>query len=260
LWIDGGLVVSAASAVVSASGECSYVLGATVLDDVEEGCQVRWDLTVDGAVRTFTQLFDVVLHKLEPLVTDDDLVAECPPLVSEGYKHHGTAGDGTAKTLVDEDLMRYADDHWTGGELALLEGSAAPRTVRVTDFARATGTVTWETSLASAVSTDTTYLLTRTWQPEIDRAWDDLESMIRARGERPSLIVGVDDLKPLHLPMALSKVCRGLAREKDDVWWSRADFYQEQFEARWKATVFRYDADEDEIADTAEPMILRLRR
>lgn len=250
IWIDGEKTISMASSAIAAEGEVSYVPGATMLDDVYADCQIRWDLTVGGVVRTFSQLFDVVHHKLEKTVTDDDLIGECPALVDEGYRFYGTAESGTALTLVDGELKGFADDHWKGGLIRLLAGAGSVAEMRLTDSAKSTGTLTWATSLTSSVDSTTTYHVTRTFQPEVDRAWDDLEVMIRQRGRRPQLIIGVEDLRPLHIPLSLAKVCRGLARQSDDIWWQRADYYENVFGTRWKNTVFLYDTDDDEVADT----------
>jgi len=58
------------------------------------------------------------------------------------YQVEATADSGTTTTLVDASLTQ-ADDYWNGGFITITAGTNYGETRKVTDFANATGTVTF---------------------------------------------------------------------------------------------------------------------
>lgn len=253
-------LVSGASATIATDGTCSYTPGTTVTDDYEENLKAAWNLTIDGGVQKHIQLFDVVNFKLYPQITDEDLISECSQLQDGRYLHYGTADSGTTTTLVDIELMEYKDDHWKGGTLEIVDGTNSGSKEVVSAFDRTTGTVTVSSAFGSAIDSTSKYVVRRTFQREIDRAWDDMMAMVLQKGYRPALIMNSEELTPSHIAFALSKVCRDLSIQQDDVWWARAEFYEERFNVLWNAMVFKYDSDEDQLADDERYGILRFRR
>ena len=71
----------------------------------------------------------------------------------------GTADSGSTTTLLDTNLVGYGDDYFNGDELVFESGLGAGQRLRITDFADATGTITFAT--ATAPDSTTTYRIIR---------------------------------------------------------------------------------------------------
>lgn len=87
----------------------------------------------------------------------------------------GTASSGSTTTIVDTDLVRFANDYWNGAQVYIATDTAgqAPQTETawVTDFVQSTGTLTFAPALTAAVGASDTYqLYTYVTKADIDRA------------------------------------------------------------------------------------------
>lgn len=258
--IDSTVEVSLATATITSLGTCSYIPGATVLDDVAENCMARWYLTVGGVTQHYDQLFDVVLHKLYPVVTDEDLIAECAQLQFEKYLESALADSGTTSTLVSTKFQDYPDDYFKGGLIEITEGENVGLMRVILSNDKATGTVNFDTSMPSAITASCRFVARRTFQREIDRAWEDIEALIVQRGYRPALVMNAEDLKPLHVAATLVKISKNLAKTTEDIWWARAGTFEEDREKRLKGINFVYDNYEDELPTTMRTFLPGFRR
>jgi hypothetical protein len=258
--IGGVTEVSLASATITSTGICTYVPGATVLADLAEDAVAEWKLTISGTTRYFRQTFDIVLRPLHPSVTDEDLIAECAQLQDYRYVESGLAESGTSVSLTSILLKEYVDNHFQGGTLEIVAGACAGEKQRIASSARATGTVVLDASLSTTVDSTSRYVARRTYQREIDRAWDDVQAMIQAKGYRPALIINSEEIRPVHLFWSLAKICRNLSRGTDDIWWSRGQSFETEYAARLGQVNFVYDSNQDNWPDSKKSFIPALRR
>lgn len=258
--VDGATEVSLAAATVSATGTCSYVPGAAILDDVDENCVAVWRLTIGGEYKYFRDMFDVVLHPLYPSVTDEDLIAECAQLQDTRYMEAGIADSGNTVSLVSILLKEYQDNHFQGGTLEITDGACKGQKQRISGNTRSTGTITVDTAFGSALTSTSRFIAKRTFQREIDRAWDDIEAMIQTKGYRPALIMNSEDLRPVHLAWTLVKVCKNLSKQPDDIWWQRSNYYAEDFTNKLSQVKFTYDSDQDQRPESTQSFTPAFRR
>jgi hypothetical protein len=249
IFIDGNTEVSLATAIITSIGTCTYIPGATVLDDLSENCVAEWKVTINSEYNYFRQMFDIVLHPLHPSITDEDLIAECAQLQEARYMESGLADSGSSTTLVSILLKEYQDNHFQGGTLEITDGACKGQKQRISGNTRSTGTITLETAMGSALTSTSRFTARRSYQREIDRAWEDIEAMIQTRGYRPALIMNSEDLRPVHIDWALVKICKNLARSTDDVWWRRSEAYSEDYQAKLGMVNFVYDTDQDDMPD-----------
>jgi hypothetical protein len=260
LIIDGVTEVSLATATITAAGTCTYVPGATVLDDLEENCVAAWKLIIAGETKYFRQMFDVVLRPLHPSVTDEDLISECAQLQDARYIESGLCDGGTSTTIVSILLEEYQDNHFQGGTAEIVEGSSKGSKSRISGNVRATGTISLSKSLASAVDTSSRFVARRTFQREIDRAWEDVQAMIETKGYRPALVMNSEDLRPVHLYWTLVKISRNLAKSPEDLWWQRSNTFSDEYLARLGMLKFMYDSNEDQWPESRKSMRPSFRR
>lgn len=246
LIIDGSTEVSLANATVTTAGTCTYVPGATVLDEVTEDAVASWKLTIDGEAKHFRQMFDIVLRPLTPAVTDEDLFAECAQLQEYRYMESGLADSGDSVSLTSILLKEYQDNHFQGGTLEIVDGDCKGQKQRIASSDRATGTITVDASFGSSITVTSRFVARRGFQREIDRAWEDVMAMVQSKGYRPALIMNSEDLRPVHLYWTLGKICRNLSKGPEDIWWARSTAFGEEYAARLGQVKFVYDSDEDD--------------
>jgi hypothetical protein len=252
--------VSNASATVTSHGTCTYIPGAVILDELSEDCVAEWTLTIDGTQKTFRQMFDIVLHPLHPAVTDEDLIAECAQLQDARYMEAGLAESGSSVSLVSILLQEYQDNHFQGGTLEITDGACAGEKKRISGNVRATGTINLDASLSTSVDSTSRFIARRSFQREIDRAWEDIEAMVMTKGYRPALILNSEDIRPVHLCWTLVKICRNLAKSADDIWWRRSETFNSEYTSKLGMVNFVYDADQDDWPESRKTFKPAFRR
>lgn len=258
--IDGETKASLATATVTAAGTCTYVPASSLMSTLEENCVAVWRLTIGGEYKYFRDMFDIVLNPLYPAVTDEDLIAECAQLQDTKYMEAGIADSGTTVTLVSVALKEYQDNHFQGGTLEITDGACKGQKQRISGNTRSTGTITVDTTFGSALTATSRFIARRTFQREIDRAWEDVMAMVQTKGYRPALIMNSEDLRPVHLAWTLVKICRNLSKSPDDLWWQRANIYVEDYTNKMNMVKFNYDTNEDQWPDSSQSFRAALRR
>jgi hypothetical protein len=240
-------IVSAQAMVVESDGTLTYGLTAGNNDISDENYKAVISYVVSGNTFQAIAYYDIVKSILAPVITDDDILAELPSLTNNGYRVYGTATSGSTTTIVDEELSRYADDYFTGGIAVSL---TQDEDREITDFVSSTGTAT-TTAFPSGVSTDK-YMLIRSYQREIDRAFAKLVAKIQQKGRRHALILDSSDLKETHILMTVAEICKGFSMDNEDTWWALWTEYKNDATENFRAMKFKYDIDDNSILTTGE--------
>ena len=230
-------LIDSADMTIAQDGLLSYEL--TAADNSQTGENYRAVVeysngTYTGAVILF---YDVVLNRPAIVVTHEDLVAELPQLSEGGWRHTGTAEDGSTTTIVDGALKGYPEGYFTGGMAHLVDRD---ETVKILGFDPESGTVTTE-PLGSSVTSGERYILIRTFEREIERAFEKLEDRLLRAGIKPHLVMDPVDVRELHLYLSVAEVCKGLSSGKDDFWWHLWKEYERGAERLFETTTLKYD-------------------
>jgi hypothetical protein len=230
-----------------------YTPGTATVSAVHQGLTAEWTFVVDaGPQQRHVMLFDVVLFKLFPMVTDDDLVAEAAALAADDYIYHGTVETLTASGFTDRSLIGARED-WRGATLSIVSGDDAGGQYLVTGFSADTGDIEYDDSTPSSV--DAIYTLRRSYAGETAAAWADIMDKLEQAcdaaldGDRSTLVMTPDRLKRPHALRALEKVFRGLADDANGIEWAKAEFYAKEFEASWNGLRLVFADD-----DSSEPV------
>lgn len=241
-------IVTAQAMTVQADGRLDYALTAGNNDTADDNYKAVIAYVVSGTTFTINLFYDVVNSKLVKVITDDDIITELPQLRDTGWKVAGTSESGSATTIVDADLVRFADDHFTGGSAYSI---TQDETRGITDFVSSTGTVTTVAFSASAATDD--YVLTQSYTSQIQRAFEKLEDMLVRKGRRPHLILDSHDLKEIHIAMSVTEICKGLVRgETDGLWWDLMKEYEKKASDMFNSMALKYDESEDGIISEEE--------
>ena len=234
------ILINAAAMTIAGDGLLSYALTVAHNDVANESYKAVLSYTVGGVIYRATSFYDVIHSKLSIVITDDDLLGELPQIKDNNYVVHGTADSGSATTLVDDELKRYADDYFTGGLSTNLTNN---ETREITDFVSSTGTVTVVTGAATAAGNK--YVLQRSFGKEIARSFEKLEDMLYQAGRRAHLVLDPYDLREMHILLSVAEVCKGLVTAEGGMWFSFYERYNKHAYAVFKGLNLKYDDSDD---------------
>ena len=247
----GSTTIQASIAVTSidaTTGELKYTLTAVHTATLNENYIAEWTYVVSSTTYKETTLFDVVLHKLSALLTDEDLYTLQGDIKAKNESVQGTPTSAAAGTLVDTNALKnYPDDYFNNGVVeAMLPSTGAVQRRTVSDFVNSTGTLSVTPNWTTTPDTTYRYIVYKPFRVKIDFAWEMLMNDIRAKGFRPALIMNSADLKHVHAFKTLELVCMDFMKDGavDDLWRVLSEKYGEKYEAAFAKLRFQYDEDE----------------
>ena len=119
------------------------------------------------------------------------------------FSYSGTAtGDGSTTTIVDSILSAFGDDYFIGATITFTDSGASPvgntsGSKTITDFAQATGTLTWAGALTSTITGDTFTLTmpfdTRDFRVELITSGDTGDATFKWSHDGGTTHLGRDD-------------------------------------------------------------------
>jgi len=121
----------------------------------------------------------------------------------QDFTYSGTAtGDGSTTTIVDSSLCVYGDDYFIGATITFTDSGNSPvgntsGSKTITDFAQATGTLTWSGALNSTIAGDTFTLTlsfaTRDFEVELINGGDVGDADFKWSHDGGTTYLGRDD-------------------------------------------------------------------
>jgi hypothetical protein len=236
----------AVTAINATSGELTYTLTTTHTATLDENYVAEWTYTVSAVVYYETTLWDVVLHRLSQLTTDEDLYSLQGDIRAKNENVQGVVTSATSSTLLDTNALKnYADDYFNNGIVEAMNpstGSVQRRTV--TDFVQSTGSLSVTPNWSTTPDTTYQYIVYKPYRVKLEYAWNILMDDIRAKGFRPALIIGSADLKHIHAFKTLELICTDFIKSKDDLWDMLSIRYSEKYVESFGKLRFQYDVDE----------------
>jgi hypothetical protein len=244
------LQASTAATVNGTTGEITYSLSSTLTATLDENYIAEWTYTVSGTVYTYASLFDVVLHKLAITVIDEDLINEQSDILELGEAFEGVVDSSTGSTLVDDDLKQFENDRFNNGRVDVINTANGARQIRtVTDFVSSTGTLTVTPDWGTNPDTTYSYVVRRSFKTKIEKAFNEIMEDIRARGNRPALIMESHDLHIVTVKKSLSMICKDQIATAEDKWHTLYKIYEGEYKDSMSKMVFQYDVDESGSID-----------
>jgi len=242
---DGSTLQAAAAVSVDATtGEMTYSLTTTHTDNHDLNFKAVWAYVSNAVTYYETQLFDVVKSILSIPITDDDLYGELESLRQVNKQETGTATAGAAGTLTDTAKRKEADDFWKGGIIKILSGTGVGQTRAVTGNTQSSGVVAVSPNWATNPSTDSVYVIIKSFTNKIEKMFNTLETMIYNKGKRHSLILESSQIELPLIYLTVHSICLDLINEPDDKWNLLSDKYEEKFKLAFSNLKLEYDADE----------------
>jgi len=242
IYAPGGAVLADRAAMdIAGDGLLGYDLSEDDNSFAALNYKAALEYHYDSTAHYATLFYDVVRSRLTKVVTDDDLASELPQLRDSGWSVAGVAEDGSETAIVDSELKRYCDNYFTGG-LASLPVIGEKR--EITGFIQSTGTVSTAPFTAPVLSGDS-YILTRSFARETQRAFEKLEERLQRQGRRPHLVLDPYDTRESHIYLSVAEACKGLSAESKGLWWELWKEYERKAEEALSNLVLKYDSSTD---------------
>lgn len=260
---EGAVLQAQADGTVSATGEMTYSLTATHTTDADLNYKALWEYVVDGTTYYETQLFDVVKSVLSIPITDDDIYGELESLRKANFQATGTATAGATGSITDTKRTEI-NNYWKGGTVEILAGTGIGQKRDITEFVQSTGVASVTPNWATTPSTDSVYVMVKSFTTKIEQCFKKLETMLYDKGKRHELILESSQIEFPLLYMVVHFICLDLLKEADDKWSILATKYWEKFETAFSSMKLEYDEDEsgaiDETEERHNPSELRIGR
>lgn len=202
------------------------------------------EFNIDG--QFIPQLFDIVKYPFINHVVDEDLFNEAEELKENATAEVGEADSGSTTTLVHADLNEV-DDFWNGG-LAKIWKDAADKKITehdITDFDKATNTITFTPARIDPVVSGDNYALRRSYQNDINRAGDLVKEDLLKRKQRAYLVLDDYQLKNLTLYKTLERYFGARKKGEEDIFTDRYNYFKGLYDTAYETIPLNYDADED---------------
>lgn len=92
--------------------------------------------------------------------------------------------------------------------------------------------------------------LQSSWQPQIDKAFTEIQRRLRNNGNRPCLVLDSEQLRQVHEPLSLAMIASAiLSTNGADMWAKLAERWTEQYENEWARLKLDYDlSNEGQVA------------
>ena len=246
--------------IPDSEGLCFYTCDTDITDTLAENNRAIWTVEVDGITKSYSKKFDVVYNVLINSVRDEDLIKECKAINQLKFSHNGTADSGTPTYLIDNELIGHGEDLYKGGIIEFVDGTNENNSRLITAFSNSLGKVTWDTVLSSAIDNTTVYVISKTFQNEIDAAWKEILQYVKNRGFRPSLVVGNEELELPHIYLSLAKIFLSEFKDVNDSYHALYETFKDKYENSISGLKLYSDTDEDGSIDEAEHIVINWER
>lgn len=245
LYNPYGTVIQTAVAVTvnSTTGEMSYSLTATHTATSGLNFKAVWAYVISGVTYYETQLFDVVKSKLSIPIIDDDLYNELGSLRKAAYQTSGTATAGAAGSLTDTS-RKEADSFWKGGKIKIIAGTGIGQERDITSFTQSTGVFEVSPNWGTNPSTDSDYIVIKSYNNVIMAAFEKLCTMLYNKGKRHNLILESSQISMPLIYLTIHMIAMDLMDEINDKWDRIQALYWEKFNQSFNTMALDYDEDD----------------
>lgn len=248
---QGQVKVAQIAASIDSAGTMTYTVLSTIADEVRYNLKAVWEFVVDTVTKYENQLFDIVNQILANPVIDADLIQRAQFLDELNYREILTADSGTAGTIVNSELNE-PDDYWTGAHVKIIEGVNLDEERDVVSFVKATNTLGVDPDFTSAIDTTSKFELIRSFQKEIEKAFELFKFDLINKQIKPSRIIDNSQTKEYILLKAIQLICENMTKMTADIWGERAENYKSQYNSKMKVAVFDYDTNDSGNVDSDE--------
>lgn len=256
---EGASLLSDETITPGSDGTCSYFPGSAITDTLAMNNLAVWTIETTSTFN-YSTLFDVVLNILRNELLDQDLFDECEALTEYNYIHSGTADSGNTLYLEDNELMNYPDNNFLGGLVEFVAGTNSNNSRIISEYTVSTGKIKWVLPLDSAIDSTTQYIVRKTYQRQIDTAWNETVNYIDDLGFKPGLILNNEKLKTPHKYLTLAKICFSLVKETGDIWMVRSEEYKKNYYTYMAGLKFRKGQEIEDYSNTEENIQIGFRR
>lgn len=265
VWTNsGGATVTDASCNIGSDGTVRYIFPAATnaAEDANNKIAVTYTYTSGmyyppTATITHYELFDVVKTPINNVVSDIDLYDYMPELRDKVYERYGeTTAAGSTSTFIDAELQSDTRN-WKGGYFELYISNTTVFRASITDFAKATGTVTFSPAYTFLIPREVRYIMRTSYHTVIDRAFEVVRRDLRNKVKNSSRFVDGNVTKNLVVFKTLEILAGARIEQEADRWAIQYTRFGAEYNKELAALQEPADLDDDgnisEFEDESRP-------
>lgn len=245
IYDKAGSTVVSASGSISTAGTITYTFAEADNDTEGINFKVVLDYVYAGETIRVVNLFDVVKYPLQNLVTEDDLFTYVPELRDKVFELNSfTTSAGTTTTLIDTRLTTE-NRQYKGGRVEIYIDSTLHE-AKVSNYASATGTITFTPAYTSVIASGTKYCLRDSYQDTIDVAYNNfVHRDVRNRVGISAGYIDSNVINNLVVFKALELLSMGAIETEGDKWALRYNAFKTKYDEELAAMAEPFDSDGD---------------
>jgi len=247
LYNNLGSVIQEQVAVTSIdplSGTMSFTVTPEKSADLGENYKAVWEFVYNGETLYEQQLYEVVLQILTNPIKDIDIINRAPYLKDLYYSVIGLASSGSTTTIV-YDSFTEETGYWDNSIVEITDGTNEGAIRRCIDYQEDTKTMTLDTAYPIDIDSTSRFKVTKSFDKESSEAFDMVLDDLRLKGIRSNLVISNEQIRELVLIKTLYLICFNLSKDPVDIWFERANKFENNYDNKFQNITFDYDKNED---------------
>lgn len=240
---------------IDSYGTMTYTLVAANTVNLGENFKAVVKYTYGGIEYQEKFLFDIVISVLTSIIVDDDLINEYSKLKQLYYTTYGEVSSiGALSEIIDNKNLNETVDYYKGSKVKILSGNNKNLDIDIIAFNEGTGKLTLSKNAPNSMSVGDKFSIQKSYETEIQRAFEEIMDWLRTRGYRPALIIDDTDIRELHITCSIMKILHVEGKSE------RSEFedYRKKYYIQCEELKLLYDTNESgepEDADATRPQI-----
>ena len=235
--------------IVDTPGTVSYTLTAANTVNLGENFIATFKYIYDGTEYLDRFLFDIVKNKVESIITDKDIEDEFSGLKELYFPVYGEVSNvGLLTEIIDNKNLNEENNYFKGGKLKILSGDNQDFESEISAYTYTSSKLTLKRAMPLTVVNGDKFVIYKSYETEINRAFEEIKDWLRTQGYRPALIIDDTELREVHISLSVAKVLHPLGKAQRD---NYEDYLKKYYNQRSSLRLL-YDENETGLPDQAE--------
>jgi hypothetical protein len=193
-------------------------------------------------------LFDIVKNKVESIINDKDIEDEFSALKELYFPVYGEVSSiGVLNEIIDNKNLNEEKNYYKGGKIKILSGDNQDFVSEISEYNYVSSKLILKRVMPLNVILGDKYVIYKSYETEITRAFEEIKDWLRTQGYRPTLIIDDTELREVHISLSVAKALHPLGKSQRD---NYEDYYKKYLYQRDSLRLL-YDEDETGLPDDA---------
>ncbi len=238
--------ITDAACAIDGVGTVSYTLSAANTVNLGENFVAEFKYIYNAVEYLDRLLFDIVINKIESIISDKDIEDEFSALKGLYFPIYGEITSiGAVNEIIDKRNLSEEKSYFKGGQVKILSGDNQDFLSEILEYSYTDSKLTLKRSMAPNVISGDKFVILKSYENEITRAFDEILDWLRTQGYRPTLIIDDTQLREVHISLSVAKALHPLGKFQRD---NYEDYTKKYLQQRSQLRLL-YDEDETGAPD-----------